>query len=85
MKDLVGNPVGFQGGVLKLVDDSVELVCLVLDRLHLLPGKENTNYWQEYVLDRICDTKPDSVHGCAVVFLSKERLSKNFVFWGRQS
>ena len=37
--DLFGNLLGFRGGVLELVDDPVQLVRLVLDRLHLLPDR----------------------------------------------
>ena len=41
IQDLGGNLVRFLGGVLELVDDPIQLVRLVLDRLHLLPGEEN--------------------------------------------
>ena len=33
---LLGDGVRLLGGVLELADDGVQLVCLVLDRLHLL-------------------------------------------------
>ena len=36
IQDLGGNLVRFLGGVLELVDDPIQLVRLVLDRLHLL-------------------------------------------------
>ena len=50
--DLFGNLLGFRGGVLELVDDPVQLVRLVLDRLHLLPGEENFMIFRIF---RICD------------------------------
>ena len=64
------------------MNNSVELVRLVLDRLHLLPVKDKKFFvknisWIDYVTQL-----PDSVHGCAVVVLSKGRLSKRFVYLG---
>ena len=77
--DLFGNLLGFRGGVLELVDDPVQLVRLVLDRLHLLPGEENFMIGTRVICwNRICDNLPDCVHR-AVVVLSKGRLNKGMV------
>ena len=35
--NLVSDTVSLFGGILELLDDGVELVCLVLEGLHLLP------------------------------------------------
>ena len=61
------------------MDDPVQLVRLVLDRLHLLPGEENFMIGTRVICwNRICDNLPDCVHR-AVVVLSKGRLNKGMV------
>ena len=38
---LFGDALSLLGGILELGDDCVELIRLVLDRLHLFPGENN--------------------------------------------